>query len=546
MPLNNDLKKILKGEVLDDEATKAKYSHDASLFEITPEAVVFPKDTEDLKKLIKFANENKNISLTPRSGGTDMTGAPLSESVVLDFTKYFNKIIEVGVQNAESGHAVVEPGVFYRDFEKETLKHGLILPTYPASREICAVGGMVANNAGGEKTLAYGKTENYVMELHTVLSDGEEHVLRPLNEDELLMKRRRGDLEGEIYRKMYDLAKYNFDLLQKAEPNVSKNSAGYNLWDIWDGKIFDLTKLFVGSQGTLGVITKIKFRLVKPKPYSRLTVIFLKDLNLLLEIIRIVMKFQPESFESFDDHTLKLAMRFLPDLIKILKPKNLIKLGLSFLPEAWMTLTGGFPKLILLVELADNNEKNLENRLQDLKRNLKSLQIKFRISPNEEDAKKYWTMRRESFNLLRKHVRGKRTAPFIDDFIVRVEDLPEFLPRLNKILDRYELTYTIAGHVGDGNFHIIPLMDLADPKSAEIIRGLSDEVYNLVLEYGGSITAEHNDGLIRSPFLKKMYGEKVYKLFEETKHIFDPKNIFNPGKKVGASLKYAFEHLVRE
>ena len=543
--LSSDLKKILKGEVLDDEATKIKYSHDASLFEVSPQVVVYPKDLEDVKNLVKFVKENKGASLTARAGGTDMTGGPLSESIVLDFTKYFNKIQGIMPKREGGGYGVTDSGVFYRDFEKETLKHNLLLPSYPASREICAVGGMVANNSGGEKTLAYGKTENYVTELHAILSDGEEHVFRPLDEHELVLKRRRADFEGEVYRKMYDLVVYNDKLIQEARPNVSKNSAGYNLWGIWDGKTFDLTKLFTGSQGTLGIITKIKFKLIKPKTHSRLTVIFLKDLNSLVDLVKIVMKFKPESFESFDNHTFKLAMRFLPGLIKIMKPKNIFKLAWSFLPELWMVISSGIPKMILLAELTGDSEAELETNLQELKKGLREQRVKFRIISNEEEARKYWTMRRESFNLLRHHTQGKRTAPFIDDIIVKVEKLPEFLPKLNDILDKYNLTYTIAGHVGDGNFHIIPLMDLTDPRSAEIIRELSDKVYNLVLEYGGSITAEHNDGLIRSPYLEKMYGEKVYKLFEETKHIFDPQNIFNPGKKVGTSLKYAFDHLVR-
>ena len=181
-----------------------------------------------------------------------------------------------------------------------------------------------------------------------------------------------------------------------------------------------------------------------------------------------------------------------------------------------------------------------------MRKELKPFPIKFHIAKNEAEAKKYWTIRRESFNLLRKSIKGKRTAPFIDDFIVQVEKLPEFFPKLNKILDSYgNFTYTIAGHIGNGNFHIIPLMDLADSKNREIIKELSDKVYDLVLEFGGSITAEHNDGLIRSPYLKKMYGGEVYKLFEETKRIFDLQNIFNPGKKVGANLSYALEHLVK-
>ena len=542
--LADELKKVVKGEVLDDSETLRKYSRDASIFEINPAVAVSPKDVEDIKALVTFVSQRSNVkgqmlSLTPRSGGTDMTGGALTESVVVDLTKHFNQIKEI-----KDNYAVTEPGVFYRDFEKETLKHNLLLPTYPASKEICAVGGMVANNAGGEKTLAYGKTEDYLLELKAVLSDGQEYKFRPLSKSELEEKMRKTDFEGEIYRKIYELVTENAELLKNAKPKVSKNSAGYYLWNVWDGQTFDLTKLLAGSQGTLGIITEIKFRLIRPKKYSRLAVIFLKDLAPLVETARTVMKYRPESFESFDDHTLKLAIRFLPSLIKILKPKNFFKLGWSFLPEFWMVLSGGIPKLILLVELTDDDQQKLNDRLRGLEESLRPLKIKLRVLKDEEEAKKYWTMRRESFNLLRKHVSGKRTAPFIDDFIVKVEDLPEFLPKLNAILERYDLTYTIAGHVGDANFHIIPLMDFNDPESKKIIQKLSEEVYDLVLKFNGSITAEHNDGLIRTPYLKRMYGEPVYRLFEETKKIFDPQNIFNPGKKVGGDLQYAFNHLI--
>jgi FAD/FMN-containing dehydrogenase len=538
--INNDLKKFIKGDVI-DRKDAAKYRHDASLFEIIPEVVVAPKDIEDIQNLVTFASKNKKVSLTARSGGTDMTGGPLSESIVLDFTKYFHRI-----KNISNFSAVVEPGVYYRDFEKEALKQGLLLPSYPASKDICTLGGMVANNSGGEKTLAYGKTEDYVTGLKVILSDGKEYLIQPLSKKELMKKIKEKTFEGELYKKMHDLILKNEALLRDAKPKVSKNSAGYYLWNVWNGETFDLTKLFVGSQGTLGIITEVKMRLVQPKSRSRLTVIFLKDVKQLTEIVKTVMRYRPESFESFDDHTFRLALQFLPSLIRVLRPKNIFKLGISFLPELKMILTGGLPKLVLLAEFSGDNDEEINVRLKGMARDLALKNANFRILKNEEEAKKYWTIRRESFNLLRQHIKGRRTAPFIDDFIVQVEKLPQFLPRLNAILEKYDLIYTIAGHVGDGNFHIIPLMDLSDPKSHEVIKRLSDEVYDLVLEFRGSITAEHNDGLIRTPYLEKMYGPKVYKLFIETKKIFDPKNIFNPGKKVGGDLEYAFAHLVKD
>jgi len=534
----DDLKKLIQGDVLGDEATLKKYSRDASLFEVMPQVVVYPKNVEDIKKLVTFAREH-NASLTPRSGGTDMTGGAIGESIVLDMTRYFNQVKEVG-----DNYAVVQPGVFYRDFEKETLKRNLLLPSYPASREICTVGGMVANNSGGEKTLAYGKTEDYVIELKAVMVDGNEYTFRSLTKRELDAKMNMQSFEGDLYRKLFKLVLENNDLLKKAKPKVSKNSAGYYLWNVWDGELFDVPKLITGSQGTLCIITEITFKLIRPKKHSRMAVIFLRNLKPLVSVVQIVMKHKPESFESFDDHTLKLALRYLPELLKLLKG-NSFKLAIDFLPEAWMVLTGGAPKLMLFAEFTDDDEQNLQKRLSALSNDLQKTQVKFRVLASEQEAQKYWVIRRESFNLLRHHLKDKRTAPFIDDFIVRVEQLPEFLPEMTELLEQYNLVYTIAGHVGNGNFHIIPLMDVRDPKTRDIIKELSEKMYDLVLSYGGSITAEHNDGIIRTPYLKKMYGEEVYHLFEETKRIFDPDNIFNPGKKVGGDLKYAFDHLVK-
>ena len=537
-----ELKKQIIGDVDLQQDILDSHSHDASIFEVRPSVVVKPKDTEDLKKLVKFVSENKTnnpeLSITARAGGTDMSGGPLNDSIVVDFVG-FNKVIEVG-----SGWAVTEPGVYYRDFEKATLAKELLLPSYPASREICMVGGMVANNAGGEKSLTYGKTDNFVEELDVVLSDGENYILKALTSEELESKKSQNDFEGTLYARMHELIEANYQLIQNAKPRVSKNSAGYNLWNIWDRKTFDLTKLFTGSQGTLGLITKIKFRLVKPKPVSKLLVIFLKDLKILADVINTVMQYKPESFETYDDNTLKLAVRFLPGLVKSMKG-NFLSFAFKFLPELWMIMSGGVPKLVLLAEFTGEDNVSVSEVSAMVEKELKSkFSVQARIAKDYADAQKYWTMRRESFNLLRKHVSGKKTAPFIDDVIVPPDKLPEFLPRLDQILSPYKnLIYTLAGHAGDGNLHIIPLMDLSDPSSRGTIQELSEKVYNLVVEFGGSITAEHNDGLIRTPYLGKMYSEQIIELFRKTKEIFDPQNIFNPRKKVNGDLQYAINHI---
>jgi FAD/FMN-containing dehydrogenase len=537
------IKQIIKGDVAADAETKNRFSKDASIYKVTPEVVVFPKDVEDIKSLVKYAAQRKkageNVSLTARAAGTDMTGGPLTESIVVSMTKYFNHIKKVG-----KDFAITEPGVYYRDFEKETLKQHLLLPSYPASRELCTVGGMVANNSGGELNLLYGKTENYVQEIKMVLRDGKEYTFKPLNHDELQEKMSAGGLEGEIYGQLYELIDKNYHAIKEAKPNVSKNSAGYFLWNVYDRQkgIFDITKLIVGSQGTFGIITEINFKLIKPKTREHLLVIFLNDMHKLPAITNHLLQFKPQSIESYDDQTFKVAIRLLPDILARLRG-NAIKLAFNFLPELWMTITGGIPKLVLLAEFASDSDADAIERARQAQKSLDEFKVKTKLVLKESDAQKYWVIRRESFSLLRHHVQGMRTAPFIDDFVVRPEVLGEFLPKLYEILNKYKLLYTIAGHVGDGNFHIIPLMKVGDPRAKDIIKTLGEEVYNLVHEYKGSITGEHNDGLVRGPYLKGMYGTQIYDLFLQTKKIFDPDGIFNPGKKVDASLEYAFRHI---
>lgn len=544
MSLLEDIRSQFAGEIVSDTATVTAASRDASIFSVTPQAVAYPKNVDDLKQLVTYAREHaaEKISLTVRSGGTDMSGGPLNESIIVDVSRYLNTRVEVG-----NHRATAEPGMSYRDFEKKTLARNLLLPSYPASREICTIGGMVSNNSGGEKSLAFGKTEKYVEELKVVLSDGNEYTFNKLSLRELQAKMAQPDFEGSIYRQIVELIDQHEDLINAAKPNVSKNSAGYNLWNIYSdhAQQFNLAQLFVGAQGTLGIITEITFRLITPAPYSQMLVMFLPNTRELGDIVNVTLKYHPESFESYDDHTLQLALKFFPQMVTQMGT-NLIALAFQFLPEMKMFLTGGAPQLVLLAEFTGNDKVEIHRRAVACQSALKQFNLKTHLVKNSAEASKYWTIRRESFNLLRKKVKHKHTAPFIDDVIVRPEQLPQFLPRLNEIMSHYNLTYTIAGHAGDANFHIIPLMDFTDAKERAIIPELSQKVYQLVFEFHGSISGEHNDGLIRSHFLPQMYGEEMYNLFKQVKNIFDPSNIFNPGKKVDSDWTYAEKHIIQE
>src|SRR3989304_8102117 len=311
--LPEELRKIIKGDVLSDDQTLKDYSHDYSLFEVKSKVVVFPKDAQDLQALIKYVAENKkndpSLSLTARAAGTDMGGAAINDSILVEFTKYFNHSPKVN-----GDIATTEPGVLLKGFEKETLKHNLIFPSYPASKEICAMGGILNNNAGGEKSLQYGKTEKYIRKMKVMLRDGNTYELEKLSEGQLQEKLALKTFEGEIYQKMYKLITENYDEVAKAKPDVSKNSAGYYLWNIYDkaNKTFDLTQLWVGAQGTLGFLLEADIQLVPTYPHREMEIIFLHDLSHLGEIIDAILPLQPESFESYDDNTLKLSLRYFP------------------------------------------------------------------------------------------------------------------------------------------------------------------------------------------------------------------------------------------
>jgi phosphomannomutase len=552
MALESRIKAAIKGDVADSAEELVKYSKDTSLFTRMPSLVVYPKNAEDVSALVKeVAKARKNdlaVSVTGRSAGTDMSGGPLTTSIVAVFMKYMNQVLEIGeYHNSQDngGYAWTQPGVFYRDFEKQTLAkksdgRGLILPSYPASRELCAMGGIVNNNSGGERTLEYGKTEDYIEEVEVVLSDGSITTFKALNKDELAEKQKLQTLEGDIYRGMGKmLADHSVDIAN-AKPKVSKNSAGYALWNVINKEkgTFNLARLVCGAQGTLTLMTKAKLRLVRDETHRAMLVIFLSDINILPEIVHKVLPFNPESFESYDDNTFKLAIKFLPQMLSQMGFWRATRLGVSFLPEVAMTATGGIPKMVLMAEFSDDTAEGALKKTIGAQAALKGMPLSTSVKKNEHESEKYWIVRRESFALLRKSVQGLYASPFIDDFVVPPDSYPKFLPELNALLKPYDkrFVYTIAGHIGNGNFHIIPLMDLKKPETRQIVLELAPKVYELVIKYGGTTTGEHNDGIIRTPYLQMLFGDKIVALFKETKMIFDPQNIFNPGKKVGGTF----------
>jgi len=538
------LQLLLPGKVYLDDATRDKYKRDASVFEMKPQAVVVPDTIEELQKLVQFVNEHKKhnpeLSLSVRAAGTCMSGGSLTESILIVIEK-FNKILRISAEDA-----LVQPGVYYRDFEKEIAKHNLVYPPYPSSKRLCTLGGIAANNAGGEKSLQHGKAEDFVKDLKVILKDGVEYSFKKLNLSELEKKLDLHNTEGEIYRDIFRLFNKYYDLIQNNKPNVSKNSAGFNIWKVWDKKHFDLSQVFVGSQGTLGIITEINFRLIPKKKHRGMLVCYLDNLDNLPQIVQTVLKYKPESFETFDDYTLKLALKYVTGFSSALKISKFETIK-AFLHEYMYVLVKGMPKLVLLIEFEEESMHDINGKIHTLADELVNFEnLVLRITRNEAERQKYWVIRRESFNLLRKKINDKYAAPFIDDTCVRPEVFPQFLPELYKIFDRYNLQATIAGHIGNGNFHIIPLMDFSNPKEKEKLYKVARIVFDLTVKLGGTLSGEHNDGLIRTPYLNKMFSPEILHVFKELKHIFDPQNIFNPHKKIDLTEEYTYRYVIKQ
>jgi FAD/FMN-containing dehydrogenase len=541
--LLRELKKVFKGEIATDGHVRAAYSHDASIYEMTPEAVLAPKNAEDIGRLVQFVANHKAthpaLSITPRSAGTDMSGGAISNSLLIDMTKHFNTIHSI-----TSDELHVQPGVYMRDVDPLLKENHALIGSVPASRNLCTVGGMVGNNAGGEQSLRYGNTENAVRELSVVFADGNEYVVKPLNRRQLEQKMSKKTFEGRLYKQVFELIEENYDLIRNARPKVNKNSMGYNLWSVWDREtgIFDMTRLITGSQGTLGIVTDITFRLLPRASYSGLLVLYLSKIRHLGDIIATVMRHHPATFEGFDDITFELGVKHFKLFKKQLGTKEWLKQQ-STLASSVAKFRGHLPNMVLMVEFEGQTPEEVEQKISKLQKALKHYKLKTEVAGNEEQSSRFWQIRRASLSLLRERIHGKYASPFIDDLTVQPRYLPEFLPALRKIIRKYDLPATIAGHFGDGNFHIIPLMAIESAAAQAKLEPCMRDIVPLVLKYNGTLAGEHNDGMVRGPWLPAVFGDEMYQIFRRTKEIFDPMYIFNPHKKTDASWSFSMKHI---
>lgn len=473
---------------------------------------MYPRHEADVVAAVKVvaarAAAGEDISITARGKGTDQSGGALGEGLMMVFPAHMNKLVSL-----EKNDAVIEPGLAYSEFQKVLHSHDRFLPPYPSSINFSTLGGAIANNACGEKTIKYGATRDYVKSLRVVLSNGEVIETRRLNKKELNRKKGLKSLEGEIYRQVDGLLLDNHDLIQKHHPKTSKNSSGYALWDVKDSDGgFDLTQLIVGSQGTLGIVTEATIHTEAYNPRTTLLVGFFDSLEKAGEAVLKLLPLGPSALEIVDHNLLEFLRKHQPQQIIGLVPEQL-------------------PKIVLLIEFDNFSQLQQTLKRQRAQRILRKLARSHRVTtkPAEQDA--LWRIRHGAAAVIWMTQGKKKALPLIEDGVVPVQKMPQFLSRVYKLLDKYGLQIAVWGHAGNANFHMQPFMDLSKPADRKKALDLADEFYDMVIAMGGSTCGEHNDGLLRSPYLRKLYGHEMYSLFRQVKHIFDPHDVLNPGKK---------------
>lgn len=539
----DELKKDIDGSVSTDPQKLKAYSRDSGIYELMPDAVIAPKSAKDIQKIVRLVSDNKkaypSLAITPRAAGTDMSGAAIGKSLVLDMTKHFK---EVG--SVKGNRIKVQPGAYVRDIDPVLNASSLMLGSVPASRALCTIGGMVGNNSGGEQSLRFGNTDRWVKQMKVVLADGKEYTFKPIDKYELQRKMKLDTFEGRLYKQVYELIESNYDLIKNARPKVNKNSMGYNLWDVWDRGtgIFDMTRLFTGSQGTLGVITDLDIEAVPKAPYDGLLLVYLPSLTKLGHIIQTALKHNPATLEGFDDISFNLGIRHFSSFKRQLGTKEWLKQQTRLLGSV-AKFKGHLPNLVLMIEFEGNTKEEVYQKIERLHDDLKKYRVRMDIEADKESSAPFWQIRRAAFGLLRSQIKDHYASPFIDDMTVHTKYVPEFIPKLRRVIRKYKLPATVMGHFGDGNFHIIPLMNIVSKKDRAKLEPVMRELIPIVLQYKGTMAGEHNDGMVRGPWLPAIFGQDVFELFRDVKEIFDPQYIFNPHKKTDASWDFSMSHI---
>jgi FAD/FMN-containing dehydrogenase/Fe-S oxidoreductase len=527
----NSLKDSLEGEFKFDIITKTIYSTDASDYKEEPVAVAWPKGVLDLKKLILFASEEK-IGLTIRAAGTSLAGQVVTSGIIADISRHMNRILEV---NREESWVRVEPGVVLDELNMYLRPFGLFFGPETSTSSRCNMGGMVGNNSCGSHSLVYGSTRDHTLELKTLLSDGSEAAFAPVDKNTFNKKCRQDNLEGKIYRDLRDILDdpENKKTIRDGypDPRIPRRNTGYALDLLLDSEIFDtrsekkfnFCRLLAGSEGTLAVTTEIKLNLV-PVPPACKTLVCVhhrnRDEAFLANLV--ALKFKPTAVELTDDRILELTK------------DNLSQKNNRFFLD-------GDPGAIMMVEFARDTVEEVESVTDEMIKALKNAGYGYSYPVvRGKDMAKAWELRKAGLGVLGKMKGDRRTVSLVEDTAVRVEDLPAYMDDFAKLLAKYGKDSVYHAHIGTGELHIRPVLNLKDSGDVELFRTIGIETARLVKKYRGSLSGEHGDGRLRGEFIPLILGEANYRLLKKLKASWDPENILNPGKIVDTPLMNTF------
>lgn len=499
-------------------------------------------DQKDVEIAVKTLGEESerfpSLSLTPRAAGTGLSGGSLTDSVVIDMCKNMNDIGEFKLDKEQATFSC-QPGAMWRDVEKMLKEQDHYLPPYPASKDICSVGGTIGNNSAGPDSLRYGHVAKWIESLDVTLYDGRTYTIKPLSYKEYRALIKEKHAYAKIAKQIFELIEKNELAIKRARPKTKKNSAGYALWDVVDinlaefkkGKgTFDLTQLIAGSQGTIGIVAGLTMRAEKIRHNESLIVIPVFNLADASHVVLEALKYDPINVEIFDALTYDLALQNPHFFRTRVTGLNYYKVLLSMYTTYHVRYGRKTPEFTLLVTL--DNEK-LKDDLNNIVRALRSSGgKKSRLIKNPDEKEMFWQIRRASYTLSKFQDPNKRPAAFLEDMTVPPKHMGKFFAEIKKLLKKYNVNAAVHGHGGNGHFHFYPLLDFTSRSTPQLVEKMADEFFDVAVKYKGDICGEHNDGIIRTPYLNKMFSKKILDLFKQLEQIFDPKDIFNPGKKV--------------
>jgi len=539
--LENALRRVVRGSVRFDQASRLLYSTDASMYQVEPIGVVIPRHADDVRAAVQVAREQQ-VALLPRGGGTSLTGQTVNRALVVDFTQHMNGVLEV---NAEEQWARVQPGLVQDELNHHVRPMGLLFGPDTSTSNRATLGGMLGNNSGGSHSLAYGLTVDHVIEIRALLVDGSEVVFGELTPAELQAKTRAAGLEGQIYREVAAIRETYADEIRARYPKHWRRVAGYNLNELLGVGVrphsyagggngrprpLSMARLVVGSEGTLLTILEAKVRLVKRPPATAVNVIHYHDLQEALESSQAILETGPYAVEVTDKLILDLARDNIEQSRRM----------------GWIQ---GDPAAIMIVEYTGENEAETRAKIQALegRRARDGFGYAAHVAYDAGEQRTIWNLRKAGLGLLLGMKGDKKPIAFVEDTCVEPRHLAQFVPRFKEIFAKHDTVGAYYGHCSVGCLHIRPVIDLKVPRGMEQVRAIADEITALVVEFGGTISSEHGDGRARSPFIERMYGPKLMEGFRRLKRAFDPDNRMNPGNIVDSpgileNLRYGVQY----